>query len=54
MVEHNKVNSKLADSQLNKLNSALKNQIGVTWEWISKCLMEKFASWIIINAKMKK
>ena len=30
MVEYNKVNSKLADSQLNKLNSALKNQIGVT------------------------
>ena len=30
MVEYNKVNSKLADSKLNKLNSALKNQIGVT------------------------
>ena len=30
MVEYNKVNVKLSDSQLNKLKSAVKNQIGVT------------------------
>ena len=30
MVEYNKVNVKLSDSQLNKLKSAAKNQIGVT------------------------
>ena len=30
MVEYNKVNVKLSDSQLNKLQSALKNQTGVT------------------------
>ena len=30
MVECNKVNVKLSDSQLNKLKSAVKNQIGVT------------------------
>ena len=30
MVEYNKVNVKLSDSQLNKLKSATKNQIGVT------------------------
>ena len=29
MVEDNKVNVKLSDSQLNKLKSAAKNQIGV-------------------------
>ena len=30
MVEYNKVNVKLSDSQLNKLNTAVKNQSGVT------------------------
>ena len=30
MVEYNKVNVKLSDSQLNKLKSAVKNQTGVT------------------------
>ena len=30
MVENNKVNFKLTDSQLNKLKSATKNQTGVT------------------------
>ena len=30
MVECNKVNVKLSDSQLNKLKSAVKNQTGVT------------------------
>ena len=30
MVEYNKVNVELSDSQLNKLKSAAKNQIGVT------------------------
>ena len=30
MVEYNKVNVKLSDSQLNKLKSATKNQTGVT------------------------
>ena len=29
MVEHNKVNVKLSDSQLNKLKSAVKNQTGI-------------------------
>ena len=29
MVEYNKVNVKLSDSQLNKLKSAVKNQTGV-------------------------
>ena len=30
MVEYNKVNARLSDSQLNKLKSAVKNQTGVT------------------------
>ena len=30
MVEYNKANIKLSDSQLNKLKSAAKNQTGVT------------------------
>ena len=30
MVEYNKVNVELSDSQLNKLKSAAKNQTGVT------------------------
>ena len=30
MVEYNKGNSRLSDSQLNKLRSAVKNQTGVT------------------------
>ena len=30
MVEYNKVNAKLSDSQLNKLKSAVKNQTGVS------------------------
>ena len=30
MVENNKENAKLSDSQLNKLKSHVKNQIGVT------------------------
>ena len=30
MVEYNKVNVKLSDSQLNKLKSPVKNQTGVT------------------------
>ena len=30
MVEYNKVNVKLSDSQLNKLKSAVKNETGVT------------------------
>ena len=30
MVQHNKVNAKLLDSQLSKLRSAVKNQTGVT------------------------
>ena len=30
MVEYNKLNVKLLDSQLNKLKSAVKNQTGVT------------------------
>ena len=30
MIEYNKVNVKLSDSQLNKLKSAVKNQTGVT------------------------
>ena len=30
MVEYNKTNVKLSDSQLNKLKSAVKNQTGVT------------------------
>ena len=30
MGEYNKVNVKLSDSQLNKLNSAVKNQVRVT------------------------
>ena len=30
MVEYNKVNVKLSDSQLNKLKPAAKNQTGVT------------------------
>ena len=30
MVEHNKLHAKLSDSQLNKLKSAVKYQIGVT------------------------
>ena len=35
MVEYNQENVKLADSQLNKLKTAVKNQ-----KWILKCLME--------------
>ena len=30
MIEYNKVNIKLSDSQLNELKSGVKNQIGVT------------------------
>ena len=30
MVEYNKVNVKLSDSQLNKLKTAIKNQTGLT------------------------
>ena len=30
MVEYNKVNAKLSDSQLNKLKSAVKNETGVS------------------------
>ena len=34
IVEYNKVNVKLSNSQLNKLKSATKNQTGVIWGWI--------------------
>ena len=40
MVENNKVNPKLSDSQLNKLKTAVKNRQGLTLRMISKCLME--------------
>ena len=30
MVEYNKINAKLLDSQLNKLKSAVKNKEGIT------------------------
>ena len=40
MVEYNKVNVKLSNSQLNKLKTAIKNRQGLTLERISKCLME--------------
>ena len=40
MVEYDKVNVKLSDSQLNKLKSVVKNQTGVTLRMSMKCLME--------------
>ena len=36
MVEYNKVNVKLSDSQLNKLQSAVKNKTGVTLRMSTK------------------
>ena len=39
MVEYNKVNVYLSDSELNKLKPAVKNQTVVTLR-MSKCLME--------------
>ena len=40
MVEYNKVIVKLSDSQINKLKSAAKNQIGITLKKNLKMLIE--------------
>ena len=40
MVEYNKVNVKLSDSQINKLKSAAKNQIRITLKKNLKMLIE--------------
>ena len=41
MVEYNTVNAKLSKSQLNKLKSAVKNNIGTTLRMNTRILMEK-------------
>ena len=54
MVEWNKVNVKLSDSQLNKLKPAVKNQSGVTLRNLSMKMSDRNelpCSWIIINSK---
>ena len=40
MVEYNKVNVKLSDTQLKKLENAVKNKTGTTLRISLKCLME--------------
>ena len=40
MVEYNKVNVKLSDTQLKKLKTAVKNKTGTTLTISLKCLME--------------
>ena len=40
MVEYNKVNVKLSDTQLKKLKAAVKNKTGTTLRINLKCLME--------------
>ena len=40
MVEYNKVNVKLSDTQLKKLKTAVKDKTGTTLEISLKCLME--------------
>ena len=40
MVEYNKVNVKLSDTQLKKLKTAVKNKTGTTLRISLKCLME--------------
>ena len=36
MVEYNRINAKLSDSQLNKLQSAIKNKQGITLRMSSR------------------
>ena len=40
MVEYNKVNVKLSDTQLKKLKNAVKNKTGTTLRISLKCFME--------------
>ena len=54
MVEWNKVNVKLSVLQLNKLNSAVKNQTGVTLRMNIKIYKNNnLPSWIIFENKTK-
>ena len=55
MVENNKVNFKLTDSQLNKLKSATKNQTGVTLRMNIKMFNgNNLPNELFINNKAKK
>ena len=55
MVENNKVNFKLTDSQLNKLKSATKNQTGVTLRMNIKMFNgNNLPNELFINNKTKK
>ena len=54
MVEYNKVNAKLSDSQLNKLKSAIKNQTGVTLRTNIKMFEENNLPREILLAKRQK
>ena len=55
MIENNKVNFKLTDSQLNKLKSATKNQTGVTLRMNIKMFNgNNLPNELFINNKTKK
>ena len=53
MVEYNKVNVKLSDSQLNKLKTTVKNQTGITLRTNIKIFNENNLPWIPIDNNTK-